>query len=73
MVSAASSDEVTRDRALSHTGNGLAHHCGMFIFLTVTPAFKTNILLVHTTGVRIIGPIGIGEVQMTTPHYRTKS
>ena len=25
------------------------------------------------TGVCIIGPIGIGEVQMTTPHYRTKS
>ena len=27
----------------------------------------------HLTGVRIIGPVGIGEVQMTTFFYGTKS
>ena len=27
----------------------------------------------HYTGVRIIGPVGIGEVQMTTFFYGTKS
>ena len=29
--------------------------------------------ILAATGVRIIGPVGIGEVQMTTFFYRTKS
>ena len=28
---------------------------------------------IHSTGVRIIGSVGIGEVQITTFFYRTKS
>ena len=37
------------------------------------PIYDRIKLLIDPTGVRIIGPVGIGEVQMTTFFYRTKS
>lgn len=35
--------------------------------------FNTYYEGLNSTGVRLIGPVGIGDVQMTTFFYRTKS